>query len=196
MQLDTAGKVLERSAHSGCYCMQQGLTRIFVLPAGELKNTLHNHRGPIFSLKWNKKGDLLLSGSVDKTAIIWDGRTGQVKQQFEFHTGEEPLHPLCLPARSQRILGIAAAALSQPARGEIPCYHGPYCLSCRSLYHLGRAPTQCSTILGSLCPHCCRGGCFDTLCMYGSIGVSHEPHVLCSPHTGRGLEEQHLFCDL
>lgn len=54
---------------------------------GELKNTLNNHRGPIFSLKWNKKGDLLLSGSVDKTAIIWDGRTGEVKQQFEFHTG-------------------------------------------------------------------------------------------------------------
>lgn len=124
MQLDTAGKVLERSAHSGCYCMQQGLTRIFVLPAGELKNTLHNHRGPIFSLKWNKKGDLLLSGSVDKTAIIWDGRTGQVKQQFEFHTGEEPLHPPCLPARSQRILGIAAAALSQPALWRFPAIMG------------------------------------------------------------------------
>ena len=24
---------------------------------------------------------------MDKTAIIWDGRTGEVKQQFEFHTG-------------------------------------------------------------------------------------------------------------
>ena len=55
--------------------------------AGELRNTLQNHKGPIFSLKWNKKGDMLLSGSVDKTAIIWDGRTGEVKQQFEFHTG-------------------------------------------------------------------------------------------------------------
>ena len=52
-----------------------------------MRNTLGNHKGPIFSLKWNKKGDLLLSGSVDKTAIIWDGRTGEVKQQFEFHTG-------------------------------------------------------------------------------------------------------------
>jgi WD40 repeat protein len=30
-------------------------------------------KGPIFSLKWNKKGDYLLSGSVDKTAIIWAG---------------------------------------------------------------------------------------------------------------------------
>jgi WD40 repeat protein len=55
--------------------------------AGELRNTLAAHKGPIFSLKWNRKGTLLLSGSVDKTAIIWDGRTGEVKQQFEFHTG-------------------------------------------------------------------------------------------------------------
>lgn len=54
---------------------------------GELKNTLNKHKGPIFSLKWNKKGDCLLSGSVDKTAIIWDAKTGDVKQQFEYHTG-------------------------------------------------------------------------------------------------------------
>lgn len=59
----------------------------FSVDAGELKNTLNKHKGPIFSLKWNKKGDCLLSGSVDKTAIIWDAKTGDVKQQFEYHTG-------------------------------------------------------------------------------------------------------------
>lgn len=48
---------------------------------------LNKHKGPIFSLKWNKKGDYLLSGSVDKTAIVWDVKTGDWKQQFEFHTG-------------------------------------------------------------------------------------------------------------
>jgi transducin (beta)-like 1 len=52
-----------------------------------LKNTLNRHKGPIFSLKWNKSGNYLLSGSVDKTAIIWDAKTGEVKQQFEFHSG-------------------------------------------------------------------------------------------------------------
>jgi transducin (beta)-like 1 len=36
-------------------------------------------------LKWNKKGDMLLSGSIDKTAIIWDAKTAEVKQQFDFH---------------------------------------------------------------------------------------------------------------
>nr|CAD1827598.1 unnamed protein product [Ananas comosus var. bracteatus] len=52
----------------------------------ELKNTLIKHKGPIFSLKWNKKGDFLLSGSVDKTAIVWDTKTWECKQQFEFHS--------------------------------------------------------------------------------------------------------------
>lgn len=54
---------------------------------GELKTTLIRHKGPIFSLKWNKKGDYLLSGSVDKTAIVWDIKSGEWKQQFEFHSG-------------------------------------------------------------------------------------------------------------
>jgi WD40 repeat protein len=48
---------------------------------------LFKHKGPIFSLKWNKKGDFLLSGSVDKTAIVWDTKTWECKQQFEFHSG-------------------------------------------------------------------------------------------------------------
>ena len=50
--------------------------------------TFQGHKGPIFSLKWNKKGDLLLSGSVDKTAIIWNPKTGSPLQVFEFHVGE------------------------------------------------------------------------------------------------------------
>ncbi len=57
-------------------------------PAGQLLKVLQAHKGPIFSLKWNRKDELLLSGSVDKSAIIWDGKTGDVKQQFEFHSGE------------------------------------------------------------------------------------------------------------
>jgi transducin (beta)-like 1 len=65
-----------------------GLARVWN-DKGELKATLNKHKGPIFSLKWNKKGDSLLSGSVDKTAIIWDAKTGEAKQVFEFHTGED-----------------------------------------------------------------------------------------------------------
>lgn len=52
---------------------------------GELTSTLTKHKGPIFSLKWNRTGQYLLSGSVDKTAVIWDAATGSVKQEFAFH---------------------------------------------------------------------------------------------------------------
>lgn len=54
---------------------------------GELRSTLSKHKGPIFSLKWNKKGDYLLTGSCDKTAIVWDVKSEEWKQQFEFHSG-------------------------------------------------------------------------------------------------------------
>ena len=54
--------------------------------SGKLTQTLSRHKGPIFSLKWNSSGKYLLSGSVDKTAIIWDAQTGDVKQQFAFHS--------------------------------------------------------------------------------------------------------------
>lgn len=53
---------------------------------GQLRFVMAQHRGPIFSLKWNMKGDLVLSGSADTTTIIWDPETGEMKQQFEFHS--------------------------------------------------------------------------------------------------------------
>ena len=55
--------------------------------AGICQISMSGHAGPVFALKWNKKGDLLLSGSVDKTVIVWNARAGQLKQQFSFHTG-------------------------------------------------------------------------------------------------------------
>ncbi|KAG1553263.1 hypothetical protein G6F49_008416 [Rhizopus delemar] len=53
---------------------------------GQLRFVMAQHKGPIFSLKWNMKGDLVLSGSADTTTIIWDPETGEMKQQFEYHT--------------------------------------------------------------------------------------------------------------
>lgn len=49
---------------------------------------LFEHKGPIFAVKWNSDGNKLLSGSIDKTAIVWDVQQGKILQQFEFHTGE------------------------------------------------------------------------------------------------------------
>lgn len=52
---------------------------------GRLAGTLGQHKGPIFALKWNKRGNYILSAGVDKTTIIWDAASGQCTQQFMFH---------------------------------------------------------------------------------------------------------------
>lgn len=61
-----------------------GFARIWTTD-GRLASTLGQHKGPIFALKWNKKGNYILSAGVDKTTIIWDASTGQCTQQFAFH---------------------------------------------------------------------------------------------------------------
>jgi len=53
---------------------------------GNLVSTLGQHKGPIFALKWNKKGNYILSAGVDRTTIIWDANSGHCEQQFAFHT--------------------------------------------------------------------------------------------------------------
>ena len=62
-----------------------GYARIWTTE-GRLASTLGQHKGPIFALKWNKKGNYILSAGVDKTTIIWDASTGQCTQQFAFHS--------------------------------------------------------------------------------------------------------------
>ena len=37
---------------------------------GTLRNTLGQHKGPIFALKWNKKGNYILSAGVDKVIFM------------------------------------------------------------------------------------------------------------------------------
>lgn len=63
-----------------------GIARVFYRN-GDPKYAMKKHVGPIFSIKWNKKGELLLSGGVDKSAIVWDIRTGEARQSFSFHQG-------------------------------------------------------------------------------------------------------------
>lgn len=38
--------------------------------SGNLASTLGQHKGPIFALKWNKKGNFILSAGVDKVRHI------------------------------------------------------------------------------------------------------------------------------
>jgi len=37
---------------------------------GKLVSTLGQHKGPIFALKWNKKGNYILSAGVDKVCVL------------------------------------------------------------------------------------------------------------------------------
>lgn len=62
--------------------------RIWCQDTGKLSLTLGQHKGPIFALKWNKKGNYILSAGVDKTTIIWDAANGVSLQQFSFHSGK------------------------------------------------------------------------------------------------------------
>lgn len=47
------------------------LTRVVLLlcSTGNLASTLGQHKGPIFALKWNKKGNFILSAGVDKVNL-------------------------------------------------------------------------------------------------------------------------------
>ncbi|CAB3989240.1 F-box-like WD repeat-containing TBL1XR1 isoform X1 [Paramuricea clavata] len=47
--------------------------------------TLKEHKGIIFSVKWNDKGSYLLTAAIDQLCIVWDTTTWQVKQQFSLH---------------------------------------------------------------------------------------------------------------
>lgn len=70
-----------QSLSTGCY---DGVARVWTAQ-GELKQTLAEHSGPVFSLKWNKSGTLLLSGSYDRRAIIWNPATGAIVKTLLLH---------------------------------------------------------------------------------------------------------------
>jgi len=63
-----------------------GYVRVWT-PSGELKLSLVAHKATIFSLKWNQKGNCLLTASVDQLAIVWDIESGTPKQKFDHHKG-------------------------------------------------------------------------------------------------------------
>ena len=52
---------------------------------GDLKQVCGAHNGPVFALKWNKKGDMVVSSGVDKSCVVWDPNTGKSLQKFCFH---------------------------------------------------------------------------------------------------------------
>lgn len=57
-------------------------------PPGSLAQVVNEHTAPVFTLRWNKRGDLLITGSADKGTKVLDTNTWRVKQNFTPHTSE------------------------------------------------------------------------------------------------------------
>lgn len=45
------------------------------------------HTGEIVSLHFNAEGDKILTGSFDRTAMVWDTRTGECIYVLDEHVG-------------------------------------------------------------------------------------------------------------
>jgi transducin (beta)-like 1 len=67
---------------TGCY---DGMVRIWD-NQGNLQTLLKEHTGPVFSLKWTKSGNYILSGSYDRRSIVWCAKTGTVVKSFLLHS--------------------------------------------------------------------------------------------------------------
>jgi dynein assembly factor with WDR repeat domains 1 len=50
--------------------------KLWDVEMGKVHSTLKGHEGELVSLHFNADGDMILTGSFDKTAIIWDARIG------------------------------------------------------------------------------------------------------------------------
>jgi transducin (beta)-like 1 len=59
----------------------------FWTAAGQLSKALQIHKGPVFSIRFNASGSLLLSCGQDKCAIVTEVASGSQKQKMEFHSG-------------------------------------------------------------------------------------------------------------
>ena len=92
--------------------------------SGGLASTLGQHKGPIFALKWNKKGNYILSAGVDKVLQFYCAPHATElcalcnEQLFEptlflddYYLGRQfrPLHAaICVPYRFLALLTVIA----------------------------------------------------------------------------------------
>lgn len=60
------------------------------------------HAGPISSVAWSAKGERVLTGSADQTAILWDAQTGSKLRTFTGHT--DIVSSVALSEDEQRVL--------------------------------------------------------------------------------------------
>lgn len=94
-----------------------------VCHAGKLKATLARHTGPVFALRWNRRGDLLLTSSADESTVVWDVATSSVRQQFSFQGGEadgcNALQRWLLLAAALRLAGLLLGVCRAPVAAAL-----------------------------------------------------------------------------
>ena len=73
-------KTLEKVIKKLISVVSQNITHIF-----ELKKTLRCHELPLTNCAFNKNGNMFITGSYDRTCIIWDTETGNLLQKLSGH---------------------------------------------------------------------------------------------------------------
>lgn len=96
-----------------------------------VQKRLRKHRGCVNTISFNEDGSLLLSGSDDRAAVLWNWQEGT--PTFAFHTGhsDNVFHALFMPFSGDRSIITCAAdgqvyiyilAQSHPIL-FLPCFH-------------------------------------------------------------------------
>jgi len=68
------------------YILNNSLIRLIHFPTGEIKHMLIGHSDSILSLSFSQNNKLLISGSFDNNAHIWDITTGKTIHTLKGHT--------------------------------------------------------------------------------------------------------------
>lgn len=61
-------------SHTITTASMDGTARIFHVETGQELQTLNFHGAEVIASRFNREGNLLLTGSFDRTAIVWDQR--------------------------------------------------------------------------------------------------------------------------
>lgn len=163
-----------------------GVARLWTTE-GELKATLVQHSGPIFALKWNAKGSYIVTVGVDKTAIVWDVQSGEVRRKEEEEGGSCErggvgiVHLVC-----NTTIHLSLSSSLYPLSSSLPPTDPPP--PCLPPFCLLFLPLPPSLLLPLLTPRP-SPSLLPLLLPPGKAAV-------CSPqgaHPGRGLAEQQLF---
>ena len=64
----------KNSSELACTCSMDGTARVYHVETGQEVNLFKEHEAEVISCHFNNDGNLLITGSFDENAIIWDIR--------------------------------------------------------------------------------------------------------------------------